>query len=153
MLLASLWENVSRAFLSRIMIHLSSLIWLALYFVTKWNERRYSFRITSNRNVLTWFVLAILFSLIFGQVSAILQQAQKNTAKYHSIIDNMKQFSKLYKLPANLATRTIDFFMSTWAMNKGIDTDEVHIVFWNLYRSPLTDLTFNLEGFVLISKG
>ena len=60
---------------------------------------------------------------------AILQQAQKNTAKYHSIIDNMKQFSKLYKLPANLATRTIDFFMSTWAMNKGIDTDEVHIVF------------------------
>lgn len=65
----------------------------------------------------------------------------------------MKQFSKLYKLPANLATRTIDFFMSTWAMNKGIDTDEVHIVFWNLYRSPLTDLTFNLEGFVLISKG
>ena len=141
MLLASLWENVSRAFLSHIMTHLSSLIWLALYFVTKWNERRYSFRITSNRNVLTWFVLAILFSLIFGQVSAILQQAQKNTAKYHSIIDNMKQFSKLYKLPANLATRTIDFFMSTWAMNKGIDTDEVHIVFWNLYRSPLTDLT------------
>lgn len=70
-------------------------------------------------------LLAILFSLIFGQVSAILNQAQKNTAKYHSIIDNMKQFSKLYKLPTNLATRTIDFFMSTWAMNKGIDTDEV----------------------------
>lgn len=74
---------------------------------------------------------AILFSLIFGQVSAILQQAQKNTAKYHSIIDNMKQFSKLYKLPTDLATRTIDFFMSTWAMNKGIDTDEVcrHLIF------------------------
>ena len=68
---------------------------------------------------------AILFSLIFGQVSAILQQAQKNTAKYHSILDNMKQFSKLYKLPSDLATRTLDFFMSTWAMNKGIDTDEV----------------------------
>lgn len=74
---------------------------------------------------ITMLLGAILFSLIFGQVSAILQQAQKNTAKYHSIIDNMKQFSKLYKLPANLATRTIDFFMSTWAMNKGIDTDEV----------------------------
>ncbi|KAJ7357431.1 hypothetical protein OS493_024944 [Desmophyllum pertusum] len=37
----------------------------------------------------------------------------------------MKQFSKLYKLPTQLATRTLDFFMSTWAMNKGIDTDEV----------------------------
>lgn len=73
----------------------------------------------------TMLLGAILFSLIFGQVSAILQQAQKNTAKYHSIIDNMKQFSKLYKLPTQLATRTIDFFMSTWAMNKGIDTDEV----------------------------
>ena len=73
------------------------------------------------------FFSAILFSLIFGQVSAILQQAQKNTAKYHSIIDNMKQFSKLYKLPTELATRTIDFFMSTWAMNKGIDTDEVGV--------------------------
>ncbi|XP_068730790.1 potassium voltage-gated channel subfamily H member 5-like isoform X2 [Montipora capricornis] len=73
----------------------------------------------------TMLLGAILFSLIFGQVSAILQQAQKNTAKYHSIIDNMKQFSKLYKLPTQLAERTIDFFMSTWAMNKGIDTDEV----------------------------
>lgn len=43
----------------------------------------------------------------------------------------MKQFSKLYKLPTDLATRTIDFFMSTWAMNKGIDTDEVcrHLIF------------------------
>lgn len=77
--------------------------------------------------ILTFFLSAILFSLIFGQVSAILQQAQKNTAKYHSIIDNMKQFSKLYKLPTQLATRTIDFFMSTWAMNKGIDTDEVRV--------------------------
>ncbi|XP_078350361.1 voltage-gated delayed rectifier potassium channel KCNH5-like isoform X3 [Oculina patagonica] len=74
---------------------------------------------------ITMLLGAILFSLIFGQVSAILNQAQKNTAKYHSIIDNMKQFSKLYKLPTALATRTIDFFMSTWAMNKGIDTDEV----------------------------
>ena len=75
--------------------------------------------------MMSYFPSAILFSLIFGQVSAILQQGQKNTAKYHSIIDNMKQFSKLYKLPTQLATRTIDFFMSTWAMNKGIDTDEV----------------------------
>lgn len=73
----------------------------------------------------TMLLGAILFSLIFGQVSAILQQAQKNTAKYHGVIDNMKQFSKLYKLPPQLAERTIDFFMSTWAMNKGIDTDEV----------------------------
>lgn len=69
--------------------------------------------------------LAILFSLIFGQVSAILQQSQKNTAKYHSIIDNMRQFSKIYKLPAILADRIIDYFMSTWATSKGIDTDEV----------------------------
>ncbi|XP_032232878.1 potassium voltage-gated channel subfamily H member 1 isoform X2 [Nematostella vectensis] len=73
----------------------------------------------------TMLLGSILFSLIFGQVSAILQQSQKNTAKYHSIIDNMRQFSKLYKLPSVLADRIIDYFMSTWASNKGIDTDEV----------------------------
>ncbi|XP_020905655.1 potassium voltage-gated channel subfamily H member 5 isoform X2 [Exaiptasia diaphana] len=73
----------------------------------------------------TMLLGSILFSLIFGQVSAILQQSQKNTAKYHSIIDNMRQFSKIYKLPPALADRIIDYFMSTWAQNKGIDTDEV----------------------------
>ena len=77
------------------------------------------------------FFPAILYALIFGQVTTILQQAQKQTAKYHSIIDNMKMFSKLYKVPQRLGDRIVDYFMSTWAINKGVDIDEVSSIIRN----------------------
>ena len=55
-----------------------------------------------------------------------MQQAQKQSEKYHSLLENIKSFQKLYKVPAELSARILDYFMSTWALTKGVDTDEVY---------------------------
>jgi hypothetical protein len=71
--------------------------------------------------------LALGYAVIFGQVTAIVQQAQKQSEKYHSLLDNIKSFQKLYRVPDKLSARILDYFMSTWALTKGVDTDEVSI--------------------------
>jgi hypothetical protein len=71
--------------------------------------------------------LALGYAVIFGQVTAIVQQAQKQSEKYHSFLDNIKSFQKLYRVPDKLSARILDYFMSTWALTKGVDTDEVSI--------------------------
>ena len=65
--------------------------------------------------------------MIFGQVTAIVQQAQKQSEKYHSFLDNIRSFQKLYRVPDKLSARILDYFMSTWALTKGVDTDEVSL--------------------------
>ncbi|XP_028398501.1 LOW QUALITY PROTEIN: potassium voltage-gated channel subfamily H member 1-like [Dendronephthya gigantea] len=68
---------------------------------------------------------ALGYAVIFGQVTAIVQQAQKQSEKYHSLLDNIRSFQKLYRVPEELSARILDYFMSTWALTKGVDTDEV----------------------------
>ena len=77
---------------------------------------------------LTFYLFSALgYAVIFGQVTAIVQQAQKQSEKYHSLLDNIKSFQKLYRVPDKLSARILDYFMSTWALTKGVDTDEVSI--------------------------
>ena len=72
-------------------------------------------------------LLALGYAVIFGQVTAIVQQAQKHSEKYHSLLDNIRSFQKLYRVPEELSARILDYFMSTWALTKGVDTDEVRV--------------------------
>lgn len=74
---------------------------------------------------ITMIAGALGYAVIFGQVTAIVQQAQSKSEKYHALLDNIKAFQKLYRVPAELSARILDYFMSTWALTKGVDTDEV----------------------------
>lgn len=51
------------------------------------------------------------------------------TAKYHDMLNNVREFMKLHEVPKALSERVMDYVVSTWAMSKGIDTDKVRIVF------------------------
>ncbi len=44
------------------------------------------------------------------------------------MICNVREFIKLQEVPRELAERVMDYVVSTWAMNKGIDTHKVNIV-------------------------
>lgn len=78
----------------------------------------------TRRSPLTSFT-ALLYATIFGNVTTIFQQMYTNTNRYHEMLNNVRDFLKLYQVPKGLSERVMDFIVSTWAMSKGIDTDRV----------------------------
>lgn len=48
-----------------------------------------------------------------------------NTNRYHEMLNNVRDFLKLYQVPKGLSERVMDYIVSTWAMTKGIDTEKV----------------------------
>ncbi|XP_040563458.1 potassium voltage-gated channel protein eag isoform X2 [Lepeophtheirus salmonis] len=70
-------------------------------------------------------VAALLYATIFGHVTTIIQQMTSATAKYHDILNSVREFMKLHEVPKALSERVMDYVVSTWAMTKGIDQDKV----------------------------
>ncbi|TRZ02165.1 hypothetical protein DNTS_007284 [Danionella cerebrum] len=68
---------------------------------------------------------ALLYATIFGNVTTIFQQMYTNTNRYHEMLNNVRDFLKLYQVPKGLSERVMDYIVSTWAMTKGIDTEKV----------------------------
>ncbi|TNN59371.1 Potassium voltage-gated channel subfamily H member 5 [Liparis tanakae] len=48
-----------------------------------------------------------------------------NTNRYHEMLNNVRDFLKLYQVPTGLSERVMDYIVSTWSMSKGIDTEKV----------------------------
>uniref|UniRef100_H2MSS2 Potassium voltage-gated channel, subfamily H (eag-related), member 5a n=1 Tax=Oryzias latipes TaxID=8090 RepID=H2MSS2_ORYLA len=76
-------------------------------------------------SVAMMMVGSLLYATIFGNVTTIFQQMYTNTNRYHEMLNNVRDFLKLYQVPKGLSERVMDFIVSTWAMSKGIDTDRV----------------------------
>lgn len=71
--------------------------------------------------------VALLYATIFGHVTTIIQQMTSATAKYHDMLNNVREFMKLHEVPKALSERVMDYVVSTWAMTKGLDTEKVVI--------------------------
>ena len=67
----------------------------------------------------------LLYAFIFGQVTSIIQQLQKPNSDFHSKLDSIRRFTKLYTVPEEIGARLIDYFRTTWTTNKGLDVEEV----------------------------
>jgi uncharacterized membrane protein YhiD involved in acid resistance len=74
---------------------------------------------------LLFLILALLYATIFGHMATIIQQMTSATMRYHEMISNVREFMKLHEVPKALAERVMDYIVSTWASNKGIDTSKV----------------------------
>ncbi|XP_016090803.1 potassium voltage-gated channel subfamily H member 5-like [Sinocyclocheilus grahami] len=68
---------------------------------------------------------SLLYATIFGNVTTIFQQMYANTNRYHEMLNNVRDFLKLYQVPKGLSERVMDYIVSTWSMSKGIDTEKV----------------------------
>lgn len=81
---------------------------------------------------------ALLYATIFGHVTTIIQQMTSATAKYHDMLNNVREFMKLHEVPKALSERVMDYVVSTWAMTKGLDTDKVNQVghIWGAPPAP-----------------
>ncbi|KAI1287678.1 Potassium voltage-gated channel protein eag [Halotydeus destructor] len=83
---------------------------------------------TDNEKVFTICMMiigALLYATIFGHVTTIIQQMTSATARYHDMLNNVREFMKLHEVPKALSERVMDYVVSTWAMNKGLDTKKV----------------------------
>ncbi|XP_073982982.1 potassium voltage-gated channel protein ether a go-go isoform X2 [Rhodnius prolixus] len=83
---------------------------------------------TDNEKIFTicmMIIAALLYATIFGHVTTIIQQMTSATAKYHDMLNNVREFMKLHEVPKALSERVMDYVVSTWAMTKGLDTDKI----------------------------
>lgn len=80
---------------------------------------------TINQQKKKLIIIALLYATIFGHVTTIIQQMTSATAKYHDMLNNVREFMKLHEVPKALSERVMDYVVSTWAMTKGLDTEKV----------------------------
>lgn len=76
---------------------------------------------------LSYVFTALLYATIFGNVTTIFQQMYSSMGRYHEMLNNVREFSKLHDVPATLAERVTDYIVSSWALTKGIDTSKVRL--------------------------
>jgi hypothetical protein len=50
------------------------------------------------------------------------------TAKYHDMLNSVREFMKLHEVPKALSERVMDYVVSTWAMTRGIDSFKASVL-------------------------
>lgn len=71
------------------------------------------------------FLAAMMYALVFGNVTAIVQRAYARRATFHMKTNDLKEFYHTYNIPKPLKHRIQDYFQSMWTMNNGINLNEV----------------------------
>ena len=67
-------------------------------------NKNYTEKLTIEKNL-----LALFYATIFGNVSAIIQRLYSGTAKYHSQVAKVKEFSRFHQIPNPLRSRLEEF--------------------------------------------
>ncbi|CAC5372076.1 KCNH5 [Mytilus coruscus] len=83
---------------------------------------------TENEKLFSIFMMiigALLYATIFSNVTTIFQQFYANFARYHDMLNSVREFMKLHDVPKALSERVMDYIVSTWAITKGIDATKV----------------------------
>lgn len=70
-------------------------------------------------------VSSLLYAAIFGHVTTIIHNMTLATAKYHEMLDGVREFMILNEVPKNLTERVVDYVVSKWTNTKGVEPDKV----------------------------
>ncbi|XP_023349841.1 potassium voltage-gated channel protein eag isoform X3 [Eurytemora carolleeae] len=70
-------------------------------------------------------VSSLLYAAIFGHVTTIIHNMTQATAKYHEMLDAVREFMTLNEVPQNLMERVTDYIVSKWTNTKGVEQDKV----------------------------
>ena len=63
-------------------------------------------------------VSSLLYAAIFGHVTTIIHNMTLATAKYHEMLDGVREFMILNEVPRNLTERVVDYVVSKWTNTK-----------------------------------
>ena len=70
-------------------------------------------------------ISSLLYAAIFGHVTTIIHNMTLATAKYHEMLNSVKEFMMLNEVPKTLCERVLDYVVSKWANTKGVDQEKV----------------------------
>ena len=83
---------------------------------------------------------SLLYASIFGHVTTIIHNMTLAAAKYHDMLNNVREFMVLnevttwmskscsllnHQVPRNLTERVTDYIVSKWTNTKGVEQDKV----------------------------
>ncbi|CBY34480.1 unnamed protein product [Oikopleura dioica] len=68
---------------------------------------------------------ALLYAMIFGNVTTIISQIYADMNRYHDSLNSVREFARFNSVPQNIEARIMDFMVTTWQQTKGIDTNAV----------------------------
>ena len=69
-----------------------------------------------------------MYASIFGNVTTIFQQMYSTRARYHEVLNNVREFTRLHNIPKELKERVLDYVVSTWSITKGVDATKVNCI-------------------------
>ncbi|XP_040851681.1 potassium voltage-gated channel subfamily H member 4 [Ochotona curzoniae] len=76
-------------------------------------------------SICTMLIGALMHAVVFGNVTAIIQRMYSRRSLYHSRMKDLKDFIRVHRLPRPLKQRMLEYFQTTWAVNSGIDSNEL----------------------------
>ncbi|XP_011785117.1 PREDICTED: potassium voltage-gated channel subfamily H member 4 [Colobus angolensis palliatus] len=76
-------------------------------------------------SICTMLIGALMHAVVFGNVTAIIQRMYSRRSLYHSRMKDLKDFISVHRLPRPLKQRMLEYFQTTWAVNSGIDANEL----------------------------
>ncbi|KAI3382677.1 hypothetical protein SNEBB_003900 [Seison nebaliae] len=68
---------------------------------------------------------ALLNAIVFGNITAIIQQLYSRRTAFHSRIRDLHDFWEIHHLPKELQQKMHDILENTWNNNRGIDPDNI----------------------------
>ena len=68
-----------------------------------------------------------------GNMTAIIQRMYSRRAAYSTRSNDLKDFTRIHRLPKELKQRMLEFFQTMWSINHGIDPYEVRLLFSRIY--------------------
>ncbi|XP_056672730.1 potassium voltage-gated channel subfamily H member 4 isoform X4 [Monodelphis domestica] len=76
-------------------------------------------------SICTMLIGALMHAVVFGNVTAIIQRMYSRRSLYHTRMKDLKDFIRVHRLPRPLKQRMLEYFQTTWAVNSGIDANEL----------------------------
>ncbi|XP_038562770.1 potassium voltage-gated channel subfamily H member 8-like [Micropterus salmoides] len=76
-------------------------------------------------SICTMLVSVLMYALVFGNISAIIQRTYSRHSLYHTRMKELKDFMRIHHLPHQLKQRIMEYFETTWSVNNGIDVNKL----------------------------
>ena len=81
---------------------------------------------------LSILLVALMYAVIFGNVTAIIQRLYSGMAQYHSTMRRVREFIRFYQIPTPLRQRLEDYAQYDYSYTNGIDMTRVWFYFSSL---------------------
>ncbi|XP_039259883.2 voltage-gated inwardly rectifying potassium channel KCNH7-like isoform X1 [Styela clava] len=81
---------------------------------------------------------AIMHAVVFGSINAIIQRMYEKRSEYDRNERNLKDFIRARGIPKPLKTRMIETFQAKWALNKGVNEEQVMKLLPDNLRADVT---------------